>query len=179
VAVRFGIWALLAVVALAFHASSALAAPPPEVARVIHAAKPYGAGSLGLLFVKAYKASLWTDADTWSMDVPFALSITYDMHFSTTEMIERGNKEMKHVDPSLTDQELAAYDRKLIPALPAVGPGDRITVLNTPGEPAQFYWNGALTAVIDDPKMNADFLGIWLSPQSSAHALRASLTRTR
>jgi hypothetical protein len=149
------------------------------VADVITATHPYGQGSLGLLFITAYKAALWTDARRWSMDVPFALSLTYKMSFTTREMIERANKEMKHVDPTLTDDMLASYEEKLAKALPPVKPGDRITALHIPGKPAQFYWNGTLTAEIDEPRLNAGFFGIWLSPQSSAHSLRASLTGIR
>jgi hypothetical protein len=154
-------------------------AAPPELAAVITAEHPYGAGSYGLLFLTAYKAALWTDAEKWSMDVPFALSLTYSMHFSTSEMVERANKEMKRLDPSLTDALLADYDEKLAKALPAVKPGDRITALNVPGQPARFFWNETPTAEIDDPRLNADFFGIWLSPKSSARSLRAALTRLR
>jgi hypothetical protein len=155
------------------------AAAPPEVADVITADRPYGSGSYGFLFVTAYKAAVWTDARPWSMDVPFALSLTYGMHFSTDEMVSRANKEMKHLDPDLTDQILATYDATLAKALPAVKPGDRITALNLPGKPAQVYWNGTPTATIDDPRLIDDFFGIWLSPHSSAPSLRAALTHTR
>jgi hypothetical protein len=174
---RFPIRCLLLLVPAAwmiFPPGHAVAAPA-EVADVIHAAQPYGAARYGVLFITAYKAALWTDARHWSMQEPFALSLTYEMKFSTDEMVRRANQEMKHLDPGLSDQALKAYDQKLTHALPAVKPGDRITALHVPGAPTRFFWNGKTTATIDAPSMNADFFGIWLSPQSSAPSLRNSL----
>jgi hypothetical protein len=153
-------------------------AAPAEISDVIHADTPFGQGPYRFLLVTAYTAQLWTDASHWSVDVPFALTLDYKMHFSTDEMVSRTREEMKHVDPGLSDDAISAYAERLKQAFPPVGPGDRITALNVPGAPTRFYRDGVLTATIDDPKMNADFFGIWLSPRSSAPALRAALVRT-
>ena len=152
-------------------------AAPTEVAGVIHAAKPFGSGKYGLLFLTAYSAQLWTDAPRWSMDAPFALTLRYDMGFSTDDMVSRSLDEMKHVDPGAGDAALKAYSVKLSKAFPAVASGDRITALFVPGRPTRFYRNGVETAQIDDPKLNADFFGVWLSPRSSAPGLRAKLLK--
>jgi hypothetical protein len=153
------------------------AAAPAEIADTIHATKPYGAGTYGLLVVTAYTAQLWTDAPRWSMDAPFALTLHYDIGFSTDDMVSRSLREMKHVDPAAGDAALTAYGQKLAKAFPAVASGDRITALYVPGQPARFYRNGIETARIDDAKLNVDFFGIWLSPNSSAPGLRAKLLK--
>jgi hypothetical protein len=149
------------------------------VADVIHATKPYGQGFYRFLMIPAYTAQMWTDADHWSMDVPFALTLTYDMHFSTDGMVSRTKEELKHINPALSDDALSAYAAKLDKAFPPVASGDRITALNLPGAPARFYYNGALTATIDDPNLNRDFFSIWLSPRSSDPELQAKLVGGR
>lgn len=157
--------------------SFATLAAPAEVADVIHATQPYGKGSYRFLMMSAYSAQLWTDADRWNMDVPFALTLTYDMHFSTDDMVSRTTREMKHVDPALNDDTLSVYAEQLRKAFPTVSPGDRITALSVPGAPVRFYRDGVLTASIDDPAMNRDFFAIWLSQRSSDASLRRELLR--
>jgi hypothetical protein len=142
--------------------SIAAAAAPAEVADVIHAEQPFGEGKYKALIITAYTAALWTDAKTWSMDAPFALSLTYAMGFSTDDMVSRSLEEMKQVDPALTDADLKSYGEALAKAFPPVTSGDRITALHVPGQPAKFFHND-------------DFFGVWLSPRTSAPSLRVAL----
>ena len=51
---------------------------PAEIAPYIHANDPYGQGTLTKLWIHAYDATLWTDAHSWSMSAPFALTLRYD-----------------------------------------------------------------------------------------------------
>jgi hypothetical protein len=150
-------------------------AAPAEVADMIHATQPYGQAPYRFLTITAYTAQLWTDASHWNMNVPFALTLTYGMHFSTDGMVSRTREELKHVDPALSDDVLSAYVAKLDKAFPPVAPDDRITALSLPGGHARFYYNGTLTATIDDPDLNRDFFSIWLSPRSSDPELEAKL----
>jgi Chalcone isomerase-like len=152
----------------------AAAAAPAEVADVIHAEQPFGEGKYKVLIITAYTATLWTDAKAWSMDEPFALTLTYGMRFSTDDIVSRSLGEMKHVDPALNDADLKAYGEMLAKAFPPVKSGDRITALYVPGKATRFFHNGAPTAEIDSG-LNSDFFGIWLSPNTSAPSLRAAL----
>lgn len=150
---------------------------PTELASHVTASKPYGEGSLSWLFITAYDASLWTDAQRWSMNEPFALTLVYRMSFTTDEMVERTLEEMKALDPALTADQLQRHARMLRNAFPPVKAGDRITAIHTPGQPVRFFHNGRLTASSDDSAFADPFFGIWLSPKTSEPSLRRALLR--
>jgi hypothetical protein len=156
-------------------ATPAFAAAPTEIAPVIKAAKPYGAGKFTFLFSTAYEAELWTDAAHWSMDAPFALTIRYHMDFSTEDFVSRAKSEMKHVDPSLSDAVLDGYGAAMTKVFPAVKDGDEITALYEPGKPVQIFKNGTATGAMADPGFAKPFFGIWLSPKTSEKGLRKKL----
>jgi hypothetical protein len=153
-------------------------AAPAEIASVIHAEKPYGSGDAGVLFLTAYTATLWTDAPSWSMDAPFALTLQYGMGFDTDDLVSRTIKEMKHVDPGFDTAQEAKLTPELNKAFPPVKSGDRITALHVPGKPVAFYRNGSETGTIDAAFVK-DFFGIWLSPATSDSSLRASLLKLK
>jgi hypothetical protein len=158
-------------------ATPALAAPPPEIASVIHAATPYGQGKYTFLFMTAYEAQLWTDAPQWSMAVPFALTLRYHMGFSSDDFASRAKSEMKHVDPSLSDAMLDSYGAAIAKVFPPVKDGDEITALYQPGQPVQVFKNGSPTGTVADSGFAEPFFGIWLSPKSSDSSLRKKLLR--
>ena len=163
---------LLAVVCVA---SAWAAIRPSEISGVIDAPKPYGTASLTWLFFTAYEASLWTDAPAWSMDAPFALSVTYRMSFTRDELVERTLEEMKRVAPRLSNAALARFGAALDRAYPDVEPGDRITALHAPGGPVRFFHNGTMRSQVGDPDFAEPFFGIWLAPQTSEPSVRAGL----
>jgi len=168
----------IAVLGLLFLAPLPALAAPPEIADVIHAEKPYGEGHMNFLFIKAYNARLWTDAATWSMDTPFAMEITYGMGFDTSDLTERTIKEMKNVDPQLSDAEVAKLTPQLNKVYPAVKSGDRLTALYLPGKPIAFSHNGTPTGSIDVGYAK-DFFGLWLLPTTSSPSLRDKLLRLK
>ena len=157
-------------------ASAAFAAgeKPPEIATTIHAAAPYGEGTYSWMWIKAYDASLWTDANPWSMQAPFALTLHYRMHFTSRSLADRSIDEMQHIEP-LSKTEAADFDAQLLKLFPDVRDGDRITALYLPHEGAKLYYNGTLTGSITDDKFAQRFLGIWLSEKTSAPDLRKQL----
>ena len=165
--------------ALFLSAAAPALAVPPELADVIKADKPYGEGHMNFLFIKAYNARLWTDAPTWSMDAPFAMEITYGMGFDTDDLVERTIKEMKNVDPALSDAEVARLTPELDKVYPAVKAGDRLVALYVPGKPVMFSHNGQMTGSISGESFTRDFFGIWLSPNTSAPSLRKDLLRLK
>jgi hypothetical protein len=167
----------LAASVLLLAAAPAFAAPA-EIAGTIHAASPYGQAKASALFMTAYKAALWTDAPSWSMDAPFALSITYAMSFDTDDLVSRTIKEMKHVDPSFGDAEVAKATPQLNKAFPPVKSGDTITALYVPGKPVRFWRDGKRTGRLDAAYAK-DFFGIWLSPQTSDSGMRSDLLKLK
>jgi len=150
---------------------------PEELANHVRATQPYGEGSLSWLFITAYDASLWTDAQRWSMNEPFALTLVYHMSFSTDEMVERTLEEMKALSPNLGPDEMQRHAQLLRRAFPPVKAGDRITAIHTPGQPVRFFHNGRMTATSADSGFADPFFGIWLSPKTSEPSLRRALLR--
>jgi len=165
--------------ALFVSATAPALAAPPEIANVIKSDKPYGEGHMNFLFIKAYNARLWTDAPAWSMDSPFAMEITYGMGFDTDDLVERTIKEMKAVDPAISDAEIARLTPELNKVYPPVKSGDRLVALYVPGKPVMFTHNGTPTGSIAGESFTKDFFGIWLSPNTSAPSLRKDLLKQK
>ena len=149
-------------------------AAPAEIASVIHAATPYGTGKYAVLFITAYDAEVWTDAPQWSMSAPFALTLRYHIGFSSDYLLNRTLREMKGVDPKLSDADIARY-KKAMAFFAAASSGDEMTMLYQPGEPVKFFKNGAPTGEVNEPGFAQDFFGVWLSPATSEPDLRKSL----
>jgi len=149
-------------------------AAPQEVSSVIHAGQPYGTGKYAVLFITAYDTELWTDAAQWSMNAPFALTLRYHIGFSSRYLINRTLREMKGVDPALTDADIARY-RKAMAFFAPASSGDEMTMLYQPGQPVRFFKNGAPTGEVSEPGFAQDFFGVWLSPNTSDPDLRKSL----
>ena len=155
-------------------ASGPVLAAPAEIASVIHAATPYGTGKYAVLFITAYDAEVWTDAPQWSMNAPFALTLRYHIGFSSDYLLNRTLREMKGVDPKLSDADIARY-KKAMAFFAAASSGDEMTMLYQPGEPVKFFKNGAPTGEVNEPGFAQDFFGVWLSPATSEPDLRKSL----
>jgi hypothetical protein len=124
------------------------------------------------MLIKAYDATLWTDAKPWSMQSPFALTLHYRMHFTAKELADRSVEEMQHIAPL---PEADAFGAQLAKLFHNVNSGDTITALYTPGKGAAIYYNGASTGSIADDAMAQRFMGIWLSEKTSAPKLREHL----
>ena len=170
---------LAAAVLLSLSAAAVAMTRPQELGGSIDATQPYGRGSLTWLVFTAYEATLWTDATSWSMNAPFALTLTYRMSFTTEELVERTVDEMAKVSPTTLKATLGQYAAALRRAFPNVKDGDRITALHLPGSGVRFFHNGVKTAAIADPAFAEPFFGIWLSPKTSEPRLRAALLRLR
>jgi hypothetical protein len=160
---------------LLFIAAPALAAPPGEIAGIIKAEQPYGAGKLRKFFISVYDAALWTDAPKWSMQSPFALSIAYRLSLSKDDLTDSTVKEMGHVNPRLDAAALAAYRGLLTKVYADVNSGDTITALYTPDGVVHFFHNGHATGEVHDRTFAQSFFDIWLSPATSEPSLRAGL----
>jgi hypothetical protein len=102
---------------------------------------------MNFLFIKACNGWLWA-APSRSMDAPFAMEITYGMGFDTDNLTQRTIKEMKTVDPGLSDAEIARLTPELNKVYPPVKAGDRLVALYVPGKPVMFSHNGQPTGSI-------------------------------
>lgn len=163
---------LMAGIAALLMAVSAHAAPK-EVAGTIKQETAYGEGKLQRLLFVAYKASLWTDAKSWSYNAPFALSITYNMGFTKDDLVDRTISEMAGQSESPTPAE--NYRAVLNKAFTDVKDGERFTALFTAKKSVRFYHNGTFMSEIADPSFAKRFFDIWLSPKTSEPSLRRGL----
>lgn len=147
---------------------------PTEIVPVIHASAVYGEGAYRWLGITAYNASLWTDADTWSWDEPFALALQYRMHFTGKDIADRSISEMNNIEP-LSDKDRKDYAAQFSVLFPDVQKGDVITALYNPGKGAIIYHNGKVTGSIKDDVFARRFLAIWLDKRTSGPSLRTKL----
>lgn len=165
-------------IALALLVTPATAAEkPPELMGVIQATVPYGEGSLSWLIFTAYEATVWTDAPTWSMSVPFALTLRYDIAFTTEEVVDRTMGELEKVAPGLSPATRERYRATMMRIFPAVKSGDWVTALHRLGQPVAFFHNGKPTGDSEDPAFADPFFAIWFSRETSEPSLRANLLR--
>src|ERR1700677_3285738 len=97
---------LLIYIMAVFYCTVALAGvqKPSEITPYINAVQSYGEGVYSQFLIKCYDASLWTDAKQWSMNVKFALSLRYRIHFTTQEIVQRSIAEMQHIAPLPRDK---------------------------------------------------------------------------
>ena len=155
----------LIVMALLFLPVSGMAAQKPtELSGVIRAKNPVGVAQLQKLFMDVYAIEFWSDSGNWKRP-PYALSITYNMNFSTEELVERTYDEMRHVS-ELPDEQLRAHTEQLRMIYPSVREGDRVTALRKKTG-TYFYHNGKRIGNIRGSAFADAFFGIWLSPKSS------------
>jgi hypothetical protein len=165
--------ALIVCVAAVMLATAASAAGrPSELNGVIKAENPLGSGSLTWFFLTAYDASLWTDAQSWSMQQTFALTLVYHMSFDTDELVDRTIGEMQKMRPGTSTETWRAA---LTRAFPPVKSGERITALFLPGKGVRFFHDGAATESIADAAFANIFFDLWLSPKTPEPELRAKL----
>ncbi len=155
------------------------AVKPSEISPIIKAEAAYGEGTLFWLFIPAYDAALWTDARSWSMAEPFALSLQYRMDFSADMIVSRTMNEVRHVAPGIPEAKLQRWRTMLAPLFPDVKAGDTITAFYQPGKPTRFFLNGRLLGEAKDPGFSEPFFSIWLSPGTSEKRLRRKLLRLK
>ena len=170
-------WALPA----ATHAQSpagAAAAPslPPELAAELPGATWRGSGVMRYFGLPIYDLRLWSVARLVGdgSAQPLALELVYARKLVGAQIASRSLDEMKHIGP-FSETQAAQWLAALTRLLPDVQAADRLTGVQRPGQAARFYFNGALRGEVADADFVRLFFGIWLSPRTSAPALRAQL----
>lgn len=150
--------------ALCCFSFAALAEAPGEIAKTIKATAPYSTATLSWLMWDAYDAELWTDAEKWSYEAPFALRLRYKMGFTTEELVSRTIDEIKAMDKISTPEK---YQADLEKAFPNVAKNDRITAVFLPPHTVKIFHNGTATHRFSDAVFARAFFNIWLSEKSS------------
>jgi hypothetical protein len=126
-----------------------------------------------------YEASLWLSPQA-GLDWPshrLVLSLRYQRSFSAQAIAERSLQEMQR-QGQLASAVAETWRNQLGQVLTDVQAGERLTVAHQPQHGLRFWHHAqrvTLLGEIADPVFSERFLGIWLSPASSAPALRQAL----
>jgi Chalcone isomerase-like len=172
-AIRIIALSLLAITAsTAFPMSTSV--PPPGIPERL---REVGHGELTWLGFHIYEASLWSPDGrftTFEPNRPIALSLSYQRAFSRAELVKITRDEWARL--SLADAATRVrWTEELERCWHDVKPGDRITVVVTPGVSTRFFSGTALLGTIDDPSFGPAYLSIWLDPRTAVADLRKKL----
>lgn len=133
-----------------------------------------GEARMRVLLWDVYDAKLYTSAESFSFDQPFALELNYLMTLAGDEIAERSVEEMR--EQGYTDEvKLAAWYAQMRDIFPDVEDGSTLTGVYKPGAPTEFYQHATHIGTIRDPEFGRWFFGIWLSENTSAPDFRSKL----
>jgi hypothetical protein len=135
------------------------AAAPPEVERSLSNARLVGQAPYQRLGLHLFDAALWAEANRFTWDQPFALTLSYRRSFSAAALANRGVLEMSRRRALPNAEGLRA---RLQACFADVNAGDRITGVSTGANTATFYFNGSRRCTIEQPGFARAFFGIWL-----------------
>jgi hypothetical protein len=151
----------------------------PEVA-ALSAVLPTSPVRLRVWGFEVYDARLWTPAGFRHGQYAqhaFALELQYLRKLDGAAIASRSIDEMRRVG-SFSDAQAQSWLAAMRSLFPNVGPGERITGVNLPGEGAEFWVNGQRVGVIKDTAFARLFFGIWLDERTSEPKMRAQLLQS-
>lgn len=146
---------------------------PSELNVVIKSERPYGEAKLSKIFWDIYDISLWTDAENWSPDTPFAISIKYLIPIDTDQLVDTTIDELER----LGAPNPASYRNQLNQLFPNVSEGDRITSYFNSNYEVSFFFNGSKLGSIKDDVFGKYFSDIWLSSATQESEIRDKLLK--
>ena len=148
----------------------------PEVAALIGAV-PTPPVRLRVWGFEVYDARLWTPAGFRHgpyAQQPFALELQYLRKLEGAAIASRSIDEMRRVG-HFSDAQAQSWLAAMRGLFPNVGPGERITGVNLPGEGAEFWVNGQRVGMLKDVAFARLFFGIWLDERTSEPKMRTQL----
>jgi len=152
--------------------------PPPHIQRAIADARLAGQGSFRWFGLLIYDAQLWVGSQGYQAEAPdnapFALDLRYARSFDSDSIAETSIEEMKKTG-SASDEQYSQWLRQMKSLFKNVVKGTHITGVYLPNHGARFFLDGKALGEIPDPQFAHAFFSIWLSPNTSAAALRKKL----
>jgi hypothetical protein len=164
-------FALVLMVSLMLSVGSTAAA---ELEGKISEMAPVGSARMNVLFWDVYDARLLAPDGHLKSGGPFALELTYLRDLDGAKIAERSIEEMRKQGFS-DEMTLARWYEWLANLIPDVGEQDQIVGLADEKGSAQFFFNGDLLGVIEEPEFTRRFFDIWLGEKSSEPNLRQQL----
>lgn len=153
------------------------AAPQPPAELAPWHARLQGSGVMRFFGLRVYEARLWVNSAFVLNDYAgseFALELVYDRRLEGRAIAERSVAEMRRIG-EFDEARAKAWLELMLRAFPDVEAGDRLLGINGGQGQVSFFHNGRLTAQTLDAEYARLFFGIWLSPKTSAPALRQAI----
>ncbi|MBN7796382.1 chalcone isomerase family protein [Parahaliea mediterranea] len=133
-----------------------------------------GEAQLDVFVWSVYRSRLFAPEGEYApQSRPLRLEITYLHDISAEQLVRRTEKEWRHLGLKHPQQD--HWLESLRSLWPDVSQDDTLVLELNKGEQSHFYFNGHPIGRIDHPDFGAQFLAIWLSPQTSQPALRRKL----
>lgn len=133
-----------------------------------------GKASLNKLMFHVYDAALYAPGGKYYPTKKHTLELTYQMDFTSKEIVDRSLDEIRHAQSISSDQEKQWRD-ELSKVIPNVKDGDTIRATATPGKSIQFAHNGNATGTVTDTSLVDPFMNIWLGSKTNEPSLRKKL----
>ena len=147
---------------IALPAAGIAGAIHPELSGRVAAPAPAGCAEYGFLFIRLYRAELWTDAETLPGE-KFGLTLTYRREFSRDLLVSSSISEMARMS-GRQQSSFGPVRAQLEVIMRPVSQGDRFTAWKNGSGDVEFFFNGKAVGVLD---RDADlFLDIWLGDRS-------------
>ncbi|GAC1549601.1 MAG: chalcone isomerase family protein [Collimonas sp.] len=152
--------------------------PPPHIQRAIADARLAGQGSFRWFGLLIYDAQLWVGPQGYQVaapdNAPFALDLRYARSLDSDSIAVTSIEEMKKTG-SASDAQYSQWLQQMKSLFKNVVKGTHITGVYMPNHGARFFLDGKALGEIPDPQFAHAFFAIWLSPGTSAAALRKKL----
>ena len=155
------------IIALLLTPAMAFAAVPAGMQKV-------GSASLHKLVFHVYDATLYAPGGSYDPNKKHALELTYQIDFTTKEIVDRSLDEIRNAQRVTAEQE-TQWRGALTKVIPNVKEGDTIRALATPGKSIAFSHNGKSTGTVTDKTLIAPFMNIWLGEKTNEPTLRKKL----
>lgn len=152
---------------LALVPTLAIAAAPAGMEKV-------GSASLNKLVFHVYDATLYAPGGSYDPEKKHALELTYQMDFTSKEIVDRSIDEIRHAQKISSEQE-KQWREELGKVIPDVKDGDRIRATATPGKSIAFTHNDKATGTLTDKTLVEPFMNIWLGPKTNEPSMRKKL----
>lgn len=178
---RFVLAGVTAITLTALPMTPATATPQPPAELGHSQVRLQGSGVMRFFGLRVYEARLWVksalDVNAYASS-EFALELVYDRRLEGKAIAERSVAEMRRIG-EFDEAKAKGWLDLMSRAFPDVEAGDRLLGTNDGQGQVRFFHNGKLTAQTIDAEYARLFFGIWLSPRTSAPALRESILGLR
>jgi len=133
-----------------------------------------GNAKLKVLFWDVYDSTLYSENGRYREgQVPLQLDIQYLLDIKSQALVERTAQEWDAL--GLEHENIDKWLASLSVLWPDVSKNDVLTIALDTQNRSTFYRNGDLLGTIEDAAFGTSFIDIWLSPDTTRPALRASL----